>query len=219
LNTCVGYASGYSLTTGTNNLIIGANSSSGAGYYMTTGSKNTILGGFDGNQGGLDIRTTSNYIVLSDGDGNPRLFINGSGNINSADTYTHGMSGTIRAMYVRSDGYFGYNVSIRASKTNIEDISDASWLLQLEPKSFNYRVQNADGTYSDEAVETLSYGLIAEEVEAVNPELCYYDEVDGTPELKGVGYSELITPILKLVQQQQATITALTARITALENL
>jgi hypothetical protein len=31
-----------------------------------------------------------------------------------------------------------------------------------------------------EAVETLSYGLIAEEVEAVNPELCYYDEVDGT---------------------------------------
>jgi trimeric autotransporter adhesin len=219
-NTLIGWKTGHSLTTGASNTFVGCpGPGNNCGSLITTGSDNTIIGAYDGNQGGLDIRTSDNYIVLSDGDGNPRLFINGSGNINSADTYTHGMSGTIRAMYVRSDGYFGYNVSIRASKTNIEDISDASWLLQLEPKSFNYRVQNADGTYSDEAVETLSYGLIAEEVEAVNPELCYYDEVDGTPELKGVGYSELITPILKLVQQQQATITALTARITALENL
>ena len=188
-----------------------------AGSAVTTGAKNVILGGFNGNAGGLDIRTLNNYIVLSDGDGNPRLDINANGHIRNYDTYTHGMSGTLRAMYVRNDGYFGYNVSTRASKTNIENISDASWLLQLEPKSFNYRVQNTDGTYSDEAIETTSYGLIAEDVEAVNPELCYYDEVNGMSELKGVGYSELITPILKLVQEQQATITALTARIEALE--
>ena len=211
-NVFVGQLTGYS-TTSRRNTFIGA----GAGYNVTSGQANTILGRYNGNQGGLDIRTLNNYIVLSDGDGNPWLDINPNGHIRSNETYTHGMSGSIRAMYVRSDGYIGYNSSIRASKTNIENISDASWLLQLEPKSFNYRVQNNDGTYSDEAIETTSYGLIAEEVEAVNPELCYYDEVDGVSELKGVGYSELITPILKLVQEQQATITALTARIEALE--
>ena len=210
-NTFVGANAGYSTTSG-GNTFVGA-----AGYYVTTGANNTILGNYNGNQGGLDLRTSNNNIVLSDGDGNPRLDINANGHIRTYETYHHGMSGTLRDLFIRSDGYIGYNASIRASKTNIENISDASWLLQLEPKSFNYRVQNNDGTYSDEAIEVISYGLIAEEVEAVKPELCYYDEVDGVEELKGVGYSQLITPILKLVQQQQETITALTARIEALE--
>ncbi|NBW22594.1 MAG: hypothetical protein EBR82_83075, partial [Caulobacteraceae bacterium] len=43
-----------------------------SGYFITTGSKNTILGNYTGNNGGLDIRTANNYIVLSDGDGNWR---------------------------------------------------------------------------------------------------------------------------------------------------
>jgi hypothetical protein len=50
-----------------------------SGWQITSGSKNSILGSFSGNQGGLDIRTASNYIVLSDGDGNPRLWIDNTG--------------------------------------------------------------------------------------------------------------------------------------------
>lgn len=65
-------------TTGSYNTAIG----NGSGYLISTGSKNTIVGIFNGNQGGLDIRTASNHIVLSDGDGNPRLYSDGSGNIN-----------------------------------------------------------------------------------------------------------------------------------------
>jgi hypothetical protein len=62
-------------STGNRNTFIGQ----GAGETITSGSENTVLGRFDGNQHGLDIRTSSNNIVLSDGDGNARVFVNGSG--------------------------------------------------------------------------------------------------------------------------------------------
>jgi hypothetical protein len=62
-------------STGNRNTFIGQ----GAGETITSGSENTVLGRFDGNQGGLDIRTSSNNIVLSDGDGNARMLVNGSG--------------------------------------------------------------------------------------------------------------------------------------------
>ena len=66
---------GYSATSGNNNTFVGV----GSGYFVSTGAKNVILGGHNGNQGGLDIRTASNYIVLSDGDGNPRRYIDNDG--------------------------------------------------------------------------------------------------------------------------------------------
>jgi hypothetical protein len=68
-NVGLGWATGYSVTTGTNNTFIGHS----AGYYVTTGSKNSVLGNYSGNQVNLDIRTASNYSVISDGDGNRHL--------------------------------------------------------------------------------------------------------------------------------------------------
>jgi len=64
-NTAIGNQAGYG-STGQYNTYLGWSS----GYDMTTGSKNTIVGRYGGNQDGLDIRTSSNYVVLSDGDGN-----------------------------------------------------------------------------------------------------------------------------------------------------
>ena len=72
-NTAVGAVALINATT-SSNTAVGYRS----GYLITSGEKNTILGRFDGNQGGLDIRTASNYIVLSDGDGNPRAYWNGA---------------------------------------------------------------------------------------------------------------------------------------------
>lgn len=108
-NTALGYNTGASNQTGSENTFIGhlagnANTGDdnvfvgqGAGYYstgsnntflgkdagvsMTSGAKNTIIGKYTGNNGGLDIRTSNNHIVLSDGDGNPRQIINGSGDV------------------------------------------------------------------------------------------------------------------------------------------
>jgi hypothetical protein len=67
-NVFVGQGAGYFSNFNGNalNTFVGPQS----GYVVTSGTKNTILGGYNGNLSGLDIRIESNYVVLSDGDGN-----------------------------------------------------------------------------------------------------------------------------------------------------
>jgi hypothetical protein len=72
-NTFVGTRAGYN-TTGSGNTFIGVGvNRNGSGWAVTTGGSNTIVGGYDGNYDGLDIRTLSNYAIISDGDGNRLL--------------------------------------------------------------------------------------------------------------------------------------------------
>jgi hypothetical protein len=136
-----------------------------------------------------------------------------SGNVVTPAVYSATVGGTHRDVFVDSGGLLGYVSSIRESKTDIVTLDDVSWLSALSPVSYRYRKRNADGTYSDEADGVTDYGLIAEDVEAVRPELCFYDMVDGEPQLRGVTYSKLITPMLKYIQQLEARIAALEERI------
>jgi hypothetical protein len=144
------------------------------------------------------------------------LYIN-AGNVSAAGVYSATVGGTNRDVYVDNTGLIGYVSSTRASKTNITNITDANWLLQLNPVSFNYRKKDEAGNYTEEADGPIEFGLIAEDTEAIKPELCFYDDVDGKQELRGISYSKLITPMLKLLQEQQALITSLAARVAALE--
>jgi|694.fasta_scaffold31911_12 hypothetical protein len=136
-----------------------------------------------------------------------------SGNVVTPAVYSAAVGGTNRPVYVDSGGLLGYVSSIRESKTDIVTLDDVSWLSALSPVSYRYRKRNADGTYSDEADGVTDYGLIAEDVEAVKPELCFYDDVDGEPQLRGVTYSKLITPMLRYIQQLEARIAALEERL------
>ena len=75
-NTFIGPYVGYSVTTGAGNTFIGnggSNNSAGSGYDMTSGDNNIIVGGFTGNQDSLDIRTSSAYVVISDGLGRRQI--------------------------------------------------------------------------------------------------------------------------------------------------
>ena len=74
-NTAVG-GSALAATTGSTNTCIGYLS----GFEITTGSNNVILGNFDGNTPGvLDIRTaTTGYVVLSNGNGDVAAYWNGA---------------------------------------------------------------------------------------------------------------------------------------------
>ena len=160
-----------------------------------------------------------------------RMRIGSTGAIIAAGIYSHNISGTTRDVYVKDDGLLGYITSTKASKGNINALSDVDWLYQLQPKTFNYRVQDEDGAFTDDLHSELEYGLIAEEVESVAPDLCFYDETDNGQELRGVSYRKLITPLLAALQQanqrietletanasQAATIAAFEARLTALE--
>jgi hypothetical protein len=78
-------------------------------------------------------------------------------------------------------------------------------LLTLRPVTYK---GNNDG-------DTVFGGLIAEEVhDAGLTEFVQYND-DGEPD--ALAYSNMVSLCIKAIQEQQVTITALTARITALE--
>ena len=85
-------------------------------------------------------------------------------------------------------------------------MEDVSWLYQLHPVNFNY---NSDNT------GTKQYGLIAEEVEDVNPSFVSYNN---NGEVETVLYSRLVTPMLKALQEQQKMIEELKQEIEKLKN-
>ena len=125
----------------------------------------------------------------------------------------------MRDVQIESDGTLcAGNTSVRASKINIASQTDISWLYDLNPVTFNYRKKIVDKvtgipTYFDEAESETSYGLIAEEVETVKKDFCFYNK----DKLEGVHYNRLITPLLKAIQDQKKEIDDLKAEVAALE--
>ena len=95
--------------------------------------------------------------------------------------------------------------SSRKYKKNITDVSldqCQNIVNNLRPVSFVYKTQNNQ-----------QYGLIAEEVEEVDPIMCIF----AGEEVESVNYNSLSVMLLKVVRDQQAQITALETRIAALE--
>src|SRR5450432_3621101 len=88
-------------------------------------------------------------------------------------------------------------------------MSDASsGLLSLRPVKFRYRKPYADGS------KPLDYGLIAEEVAEVYPDLVVRN-ADG--EVETVQYQKLTPMLLNEVQKQNQTIQSQQAQISALQ--
>ncbi len=84
-------------------------------------------------------------------------------------------------------------------KENIRDLSlevDFNKLLELEPKQY---------TYKDDMEHKIHYGLIAQDVEKIYPELIYsiQGDTDESPTLKSVNYVEMIPLLLLKIQDLQ----------------
>jgi len=141
-----------------------------------------------------------------------RARIDGSGNLQVPAMYATTVT-TPRNVFIDSSGNMGGISSVRASKTNITALDTANWIYQLNPVTFNYRKKDEEGAFLDEFEEEQQFGLIAEDVETVKPELCIY--VDD--KLQGVHYDRMIAPLIKAIQEQQAIIQSLTDRIAQLE--
>jgi hypothetical protein len=141
-----------------------------------------------------------------------RMTIASDGKINFSNVY--GVTVTSpRNMFIDSSGNVGGISSIRASKTNIENISDINWLFDLLPVSFNYRKKDADGNYTEDFDSELMYGLIAEDVEKVNSHLCAYNDENGKQVLVGINYDRLAAPLIVAIQKLAAKVQALEAKI------
>jgi hypothetical protein len=94
-------------------------------------------------------------------------------------------------------------------KEDIQPIAGASErLLKLRPVKFRYKKADASGD------KPIQYGLIAEEVAKVYPELAVRDAATGR--IDGVRYDELAPMLLNEAQRQQQLITAQAAEMSDL---
>jgi len=106
-----------------------------------------------------------------------------------------------------SSGYIYYDSSSLRYKENIQDF----------PNSLNVVKDLRPVTFIDKKLEKSSFGLIAEEVDEIAPELVTYKEIDGKLEPETVVYDKLTIHLLKAIQEQQTIIEDLKARIETLE--
>ena len=85
------------------------------------------------------------------------------------------------------------NVSDIKLKTNVTSLQNSLAIIQqLNPVSFNWRDTGQK-----------SYGLIAQELEQVLPDLVHYQQAEG---IKTVSYVQLIAFLIDAVKQQQKQI-------------
>jgi hypothetical protein len=96
-------------------------------------------------------------------------------------------------------------------KENVQPMQNAlSIVAQLNPVTYTWKSDGSDGQ-----------GFIAHELQALVPD-CVVGEkdaidVDGNPVYQGIDTSFLVATLTAAIQEQQTLITALTARITAIE--
>jgi trimeric autotransporter adhesin len=173
-NSAFGYYAMQRNITGNNNTAIG---DSALGGPNTTGSTNTAIGSFaltnstgSGNTAlgygaGANVITADNVICIGTGgqDVSNSCYI---GNI-FGQTSFEGVG-----VFVNSDGKLGTSLSSRRFKKDIRAMDKASEaILAFKPVTFHYKTDTKG---------TAQFGLIAEEVAEVNPDLIVRDK-DGKP--------------------------------------
>ncbi len=178
-NTAVGRAALVNNTTGDDNIAIGE----GAGQQLTVGNNNIMIG----NPG---VAAEGNHIRIGVQGTQTTTFI--------AGIHGNSTSGGI-AVFADANGEIGTSASSRRFKRAIADLDGASArILDLRPVSFRYKEE--PGKPGDPPLE---YGLIAEEVVEVLPELIAYDAA-GDP--YSVRYHLLIPLLLNEVQRLEGRV-------------
>lgn len=136
--------------------------------------------------------------------------------LTTSDVYSQAVSG--RSVYVNVNGTLGTVSSARRFKNDIAalDIPTAD-ILAIEPVSFRYKpehVTDEDETPPAAAAMPLEYGVIADDVAALELEPMIYRDNDG--EVSGFAYDKLAVLLLKVCRDQQAQIDALETRLNAI---
>jgi hypothetical protein len=209
-NTAIGEESLSKATSGDSNTAVGLQSLGG----LTSGSSNTALGTFAGsnltsgsgnlylaNPGAVESNTTRI------GNTQTRVFIAGVAGISTG-------SASGGPVFIDVNGQLGTHLSSARYKHDIADMGDATArLLQLRPVTFRYNAHGPDAP--------IQYGLVAEEVNEVLPELVARNK-DG--EIETVMYHEIPAMLLNELQkavrradEQQKRIEALESELAALK--
>jgi hypothetical protein len=186
-NSVLGYAALPACSTGTNNIAIG----SGAGDVLTTGTNNIYI---NANASSSNESNTTRIGNLQ-----TSCFIAGIRGVTTSN------ANAISVM-IDSSGQLGTVSSSQTVKHDIEDMANASSdILNVRPVTFVY---NGDETH------TRQYGLIAEEVDQIFPEIVIKNE-QGQPET--IQYHVLPVLLLNEMKKQQLTMNEMQEIIAHLE--
>ncbi len=230
-NTASGYKALYDNQSGAYNLAAGVSALSGNtmgndntadGAYAlsqnTTGNNNIALG----YSAGINIHAGNNNIEIGNGGivtDNNAIRIGTQGTQNN--TFIAGISGVTMAsgapVYVNSLGQLGTVTSSERFKQDVQDMGAASDpLLALRPVTFRYKPDL-------DAKGTAQFGLIAEEVNEVDPDLVLRDDKN---QIYTVRYEAVNAMLLneflkqhRKVEQQQVEIQALKEEVAQVESL
>jgi trimeric autotransporter adhesin len=220
-NIGVGYGAGKDITSGTDNVCVGdlAGSSQGS---LTTGAGNVFIGTSAGSNvasaGAAANQISIGYNIQNIGD-NYFTFGKGTGSDRVYNQFT------ANATWTRS--------SDERLKTQITENTNCGLAFITDLRTVTYKWKagaDIDETLPDYNPEEKEpeykekmYGFIAQEVKSAMDKngITNFAGWDVTPDeqgaMQGVSYEMFVIPLIKAIQEQQATITALTARITALE--
>lgn len=209
-NAAIGYAALYSNTTGNYNTASGDSAlyNNGTGRYNTasgyealaanpTGSHNiaigylagdTFIGGESNNIdiGNPGVAGDSGVIRIGTANAQTTTFVSGITGVTTGST-------TASAVLIDSNGQLGTLPSSRRYKEDIHDMGAASdGLLRLRPVTFRYKKPYDDGS------KPIQYGLVAEEVAEVYPDLVVRGK-DG--QMETVQYYKLDAMLLNELQK------------------
>ena len=205
-NVGIGLLALRNLTTGNNNIAIGGD----VGPNVTTGNNNIAIGQLAGSN---TFAGSHNIYIGASGsaDESGQIRIGTVANITQGTVivgiHGFGSSGGIPVI-VNSGGRLGTTTSSARFKEDVRDIArESDDLMKLRPVAFRYRESHEPGGLQQ-------YGLIAEEVARVYPELVVSDG-EGRP---FAIRSQLLDPLLLAeIQKQRREIEELKARLSKLE--
>ncbi len=208
-NTGVGFFALGDNTVGSANTAVGR----AALAFNTEGSGNIAVGFLAGTS--ISPASSDNILIGASGD----FGDNGTIRLGSPDTHTRSFMAGVRgiatgagdavAVVIDSHGQLGTVSSSRRFKEDIQDMGAASrGLMRLRPVTFRYKTPFGDGS------KPIEYGLIAEEVAAVYPDLVAHS-ADG--QIETVKYQVLNAMLLNEVQQLHAQVNDLRQRLASLE--
>jgi len=205
-NTATGFQALLSNTTGTDNTATGVN----ALWANTTGFGNIALGFL----AGANLTTGSNNIDIGNkGEASESNTIRIGKAGTQTSTFIAGITGTTVAngvgVIIGSNGKLGTSTSSARYKKNIQPMDKASEaILSLKPVTFSYK-------HELDAKGVPQFGLVAEDVEKVNPDLVARDE-QGKPYT--VRYDAVNAMLLNEFLKEHATVQELKKEIAALKS-
>ncbi len=196
-NTAIGTEALGLNTTGNNNIAIGYNAalnvSNSNSNNIHIGSLGTVGDGAAANSGVIRIGTAGMQASF---------FVAGVSGVPT------GLGSPVPVL-IDANGQLGTMSSSRRFKEDIQDMGDASsGLMRLRPVTFRYKQPYQDGS------KPIDYGLIAEEVADVYPDLVAYSP---SGEVQTVQYQKVNAMLLNEVQKQHRETSELKARLTELE--